>query len=326
VNVPLLKINDLRVQAGAVTLLENISLSVEKGGTLGIVGESGSGKSMLAWSIMHLLPETVAQVEGTILFDQTNMTKLNDSALRDLRGKKIAMIFQDPKSALNPIRRISDQMRDVIRAHFNEDKDQQNKRMHDFLKFVELSDTERILASYPHQLSGGMLQRVLIAMALCLEPDMLIADEPTTALDATIQLQILELLQKLQKQNNMTMMLISHNFNVVAKLCSQIIVMYGGRICESGPTKILLSDPRHPYTKALLAAKPSANQGEKPLRSIPGTPPAAGIYQQHCKFAPRCGEAQEICFKKVPKPEDDKGRASVCFVVNASGHGENENE
>ena len=309
----LLTLEELTVKAGNLTLLDKITFSVKQGETIGIVGESGSGKSMTAWSILRLLPKGVKAAGGKVCFKGTDLYSRSAEEMRALRGRRIAMIFQDPHAALNPIRTIAAQMDDVIRAHFREDKQARRARMRRFLTMVELAESERVLSSYPFQLSGGMLQRVLIAMALCLEPDMLIADEPTTALDALIRLQIVELLQKVQRESGMALMVISHDFGVVSKLAGHIVVMYGGRMAEYAATGEILEHSRHPYTRALLKSRPSVKHVAERLYTIPGTPPKAGEPEKGCKFEPRCPFRAGRCRREAP-PLYEHGRGRVaCF-------------
>ena len=313
-----LNIDSLYVNHGNISILEDISFSLREKQTLGIVGESGCGKSMTAWAILGLLPNGLDSNKGKILFKGENLLSLQASAMRKIRGRRIGMIFQDPRAALNPVRSIRQQIDDVISAHFSESKAQRRERALNYIEQVELSDPGRILKSYPHQLSGGMLQRVLIAMALCLEPEILIADEPTTALDATIQLQVLNLLLALQKKHNMAVILISHNFGVISKVCLDVMVMYGGRIVEMGATENILKNPLHPYTKALLEARPNKMVKTGKLYSIPGTPPAAGTLQKQCKFEPRCSKAFEQCKTAYPQVMSKEERKIACFLYNKS--------
>ncbi len=312
-NESLLTLEKITVKAGALTLLDNISFSVKRGETIGIVGESGSGKSMTAWTILRLLPGGVTTTGGAIHFNGRDLLSCGREEMRRLRGRHIAMIFQDPHAALNPIRTIADQMDDVIRAHFKEDKHQRRERMNRFLSMAELPESERVLASYPFQLSGGMLQRVLIAMALCLEPDMLIADEPTTALDAVIRLQISDLLQKVQRETGMALMVISHDFGVVTQLAGHVLVMYGGRVAEYAVTDDILKQARHPYTRALLKSRPAIRNIPDRLYSIPGAPPAAGEQPPGCTFEPRCPYRMKRCHREKPPLFDHAGGSVACF-------------
>ncbi len=309
----ILTVKNLTVKSGDLFLLDGVSFELNMGETLGIVGESGCGKSMTALSIMGLLPKGVSVSSGAIFFKEKNLLSLKAGELQKIRGRKIALIFQNPQAALNPIRTIRDQIDDAIRAHFQENRQQREERMVRFLTQVELPEPEKIAASYPFQLSGGMLQRVLIAMALCLEPEILIADEPTTAIDAVIQMQIIQLLNKIQKQTGMAMLIISHNFGVVAKLAQQVLVMYGGRIAEHASTSKILNQPLHPYTKALLNSRPSLNRRKK-LATIPGNPPPAGALHECCKFLPRCPEKIAMCSLKPPQPVLMDESKVACFL------------
>ncbi len=315
---PLLTVKDLNVNAGSISLLEGVSFQINAGQSVGLVGESGSGKSMTAWSLMQLLPPGVNVKSGEIWFGEENLVNLSSADMRNIRGSRMAMIFQNPRTALNPVLTIAAQFDDIIKTHYAEEKTIRRGRMEKYLQEVELPDTARVLASYPHQLSGGMLQRVLIAMALSLEPEILLADEPTTALDATIQLQILRLLKNLQQQYNMTLLLISHNIGVISEVCSDLMIMYGGRIVEQGGTQSIIANPMHPYTKALLASRPGKHPFRSQLNTIPGTPPLAGTLLDQCKFNPRCPEKLPHCSELVPKTETIESRRKVaCFLYNA---------
>ena len=313
-NEPLLQVSQLSVAADNIVLLDDIGFTLQAGQSLGIVGESGSGKSMTAWAIMGLLPQGVRATKGIISLAGSNLLNLNHARMEKIRGHKIAMIFQDPQAALNPVRSIAAQMDDAIKAHFDEPKKRRRERMRHYLREAELNEPERVLSAYPFQLSGGMMQRVLIAMALSLEPELLIADEPTTALDATIQAQITELLQKIQQKSKMALIVISHHFGVVSRLCEHILVMYGGRVAEYASTKSLMARPRHPYTEALLKARPTLKQSDAMLYSIPGTPPPAGAYSDRCKFEPRCPKRIHRCAQEVPQLLETPQGSVACFL------------
>jgi len=310
----LLTVEHLTVSAGQTPLLQNLSFTLKKKETLGLVGESGSGKSMTAWSLLGLLPPGVFVQSGKIIFKGDDLRRFSQAQWRVLRGKGLAMIFQNPQTAFNPLFTVGKQMDNAIAAHFDETKKTRRERAMFYLRQAELSDSGRILKSYPFQLSGGMLQRVSIALALSLEPELLIADEPTTALDATIQFQILNLLQKLQKQFKTAMLVISHHFGVVSKLCTQIAVMYNGRIVEAGLKSDVLNQPLHPYTRALLASRPVNLLSGQTLKTIPGTPPAAGTVTDGCAFAPRCSQRFELCDKAVPPELISNNRRVACFL------------
>ncbi len=317
----ILSMEKLSVMAGEVTLLDDISMEVHKGRTLGILGESGSGKSMTAWAVLGLLPKGVRVTEGKIIFAEKNLLSLSARQMNTMRGRRIAMIFQDPRSALNPVQTIGRQMDEVLRAHFSEPRTVRLERAGHFLNEVELPDSKRIFAAYPHQLSGGMLQRVLIGMALSLEPELLIADEPTTALDALIRLQIIELLEKIRKKNTMAMMVISHNLDVIARLADDALVMYGGRVAEYAPVKNIVDTPRHPYTQALLNTRPALQNAGKKLNSIQGMPPRAGAYMERCKFEPRCERAIPQCAVTVPPLLDMENGKVACFLYAENKNG-----
>ncbi len=320
-NNAVLSIEKLSVKAGTITLLDDISMHLYKGRTLGILGESGSGKSMTAWAVLGLLPKGVRVAEGKIIFAEKNLLSLSARQMEAIRGRRIAMIFQDPRAALNPVQTIGRQMDEVLRAHFSEPRKVRIERAGHFLNEVELTENKRILAAYPHQLSGGMLQRVLIGMALSLEPELLIADEPTTALDALIRVQIIELLEKIRAKNAMALMVISHNLDVIARLADDALVMYGGRVAEYAPVKKIVDDPKHPYTRALLNARPGLGKVGKRLYSVPGTPPAAGAYMERCKFEPRCERAMPQCAVAVPRLQNIENGKTACFLYTENQNG-----
>lgn len=303
----LLSVRDLRTEffsskTSSVTAIHNISFDIYKGEILGLVGESGCGKSVTSLSIMQLLKDTPGKVtNGSAVLDGVDLVKASDQQIRDIRGGKMSMIFQEPMSALNPSMRIDKQMIETIRLHSDMTKEQALAHAADMLKKVGIPDPPRVLKNYPHQLSGGMSQRVMIAMALSNDPQLLIADEPTTALDVTIQAQILDLMKKLQKEDNSSILLITHDLGVVAEMCSRIIVMYAGKIVEEAPVEVLFGNPSHPYTQGLIASVPKLGSGVKVLPSIPGSVPDLASMPEGCRFAPRCKYATDKCRAKEPE-------------------------
>lgn len=289
---------DIQTNNGKTTLLDNICLNIPKGKTLGIVGESGCGKSMTALSIMRLLPQPICTIRaGQILFDGTDLVTAPPQVLQKIRGKKIAMIFQEPMTALNPVRTVFSQIKEMFAMHAPEmQKNEITTRTIELLREVGLSDPERRLHQYPHELSGGMRQRVMIAMALACNPDILIADEPTTALDVTIQAQILHLIKALQQKNQMTVILITHDLGVIAQTCDQVAVMYAGRIIETCNTQTLFNSPKHPYTQGLLSAIPRLEHTPKtPLKTIAGQVPSLSNMPAGCRFSNRCTHNHAAC-------------------------------
>lgn len=297
----------------SVTAVSNVSFSLDRGEILGLVGESGCGKSVTSLSIMGLFEDSAGMVDsGEILFDGEDLTGFNKKQLREVRGKRISMIFQNPMSSLNPCMRIDAQLIEAIRLHNDISKAEARKRAADMLLAVGIPDQEQTLRSYPHQLSGGMSQRVMIAMALCCEPEMMIADEPTTALDVTIQAQILELMKKIQQEKGTAILLITHDLGVVAEMCSRAIVMYAGRIMEEATVEELFANPIHPYTKGLIASVPKLGSGVTSLSSIPGSVPDLAAMPQGCKFAPRCQYAQKQCREAEPELTEVSGGGRKC--------------
>jgi oligopeptide transport system ATP-binding protein len=294
--VALLEVDDLRTyfytREGAVQAVDGVSFQVEKGKTLGIVGESGCGKSVTALSIMGLIPKPPAKiVSGSVVFDGHELTTLSEHQLEDVRGKEIAMIFQDPMTSLNPTFKIGTQITETLRRHFDTPKEAARQRAVELLEEVGIPRAAERLDDYPHQFSGGMRQRVMIAIALSCNPKLLIADEPTTALDVTIQAQILDLLDKLRQEHEMAMIIITHDMGVVAEAADDVAVMYAGQIVEQAPALDLFENPEHPYTEALLGALPQLEgEGirEGRLMSIPGRPPDLVNPPEACRFAPRC--------------------------------------
>ena len=288
---------------GEVQAVRGISLEVHKGEILGIVGESGSGKSVTSMSVLRLLADTAKIKEGRILFEDKDLTKFNKKKMQKIRGEEIAMIFQDPMSSLNPLIPVGKQVAEMIQTHHPEVKgDQLKQKVLDLFKMVRIPEPEKRYKSYPHEFSGGMRQRVMIAMAFANHPKLLIADEPTTALDVTIQDQILKQMRNMQQEFGTSIMFITHDLGVVAELCDRVVVMYGGLIMEQAPINEIFDNPKHPYTLGLLASIPRLNQ-EKSKRLVPiaGSPPDMINPPKGCPFAPRCPYARNICAAECPE-------------------------
>jgi oligopeptide/dipeptide ABC transporter ATP-binding protein len=302
----LLSVRDLtvrfRTHDGTVHAVNGVSFDLEEGETIGLVGESGCGKSVTNLAMMRLLPQPAGHIErGEVVFDGTDITKLPEAEMRDMRGRDIAMIFQDPMTSLNPVLTIEEQMVETIRAHRNVTKAAARARAVEFMTMVGIAEPEVRLRNFPHQFSGGMRQRVMIAMALALEPKLLIADEPTTALDVTIQAQVLELLQRLTHEQGTAMILITHDLGVVAGMTSRINVMYAGYVVEAATTGDLFAMPRHPYTVGLLHSIPRLDAlADEPLIPIEGLPPDLRIAPVGCQFAPRCAWRVAQCWTDTP--------------------------
>ncbi|MFV0385490.1 oligopeptide/dipeptide ABC transporter ATP-binding protein [Paracoccus sp. (in: a-proteobacteria)] len=314
----LLEITNLDVRFdtndGEVRAVNDVSLSVDAGETLGIVGESGSGKSQLSFAIMGLLAKN-GRASGSVLFDRAEILNTPPKVLNRIRAEKIAMIFQDPMTSLNPYMRVADQMAEVLTLHKGLSKREAVAESVRMLDAVKIPDAARRVRLYPHEFSGGMRQRVMIAMALLCRPQLLIADEPTTALDVTVQAQIMQLLADLQRDFGMAMILITHDLGVVAGACRQVAVMYGGRIRETGPVGPLFREPAHPYTQGLLAAIPRIDQPGDELAAIPGSPPNMTRPPQGCAFEPRCPYRRAGCTTERPQLERFADtRARACFA------------
>ena len=301
----LLQVKDLHTSfftdSGEVKAVNGVSFNLEAGKTLGIVGESGSGKSVTAYSIMQILADTGKIVSGEVVYKGEDITKWNKKQMQGFRGKKCSIIFQDPMTSLNPVFTIGNQLMEAILLHTDRNKEQARERAIEMLTLVGVNEPEKRLKQYPHELSGGMRQRVMIAMALACEPDILIADEPTTALDVTIQAQILELMQELQKKMGMAIIMVTHDLGVIADMCDEIIVMYGGRVCERGTADAIFYDPRHEYTKGLLRSIPSVSRMKERLVPIGGTPINLLNMPKGCAFCARCDKAMKICLDTVPE-------------------------
>ncbi|MEW6403176.1 MAG: ABC transporter ATP-binding protein [Chloroflexota bacterium] len=315
----LLTIRDLHIEfktaRGRLMALNGVSLDVQRGEIFGIVGETGCGKTITGLSTLSLLPKS-ATITGEINFNGKNLLSFSPSEMESIRGVRISMIFQDPTSSLNPVFTIGEQITRVLRQHLKLSAKSAKEQAEESLAAVGLPDVKRVLTSYPHQLSGGMQQRVMIAMALACHPSLLIADEPTTALDVTIQAQILKLLRDLQKQFDLAIILITHNLGVVAQTCDRLAVLYAGRVVETGLTRLIFKEPQHPYTKGLMAAIPRPGSRGQKMAAIPGTVPANPGTLMGCPFAPRCGLAFERCREEIPALYDLMNEhKSACFLV-----------
>lgn len=303
---PILEIHNLQTsfmtERGEVRAVRGVTFSVNRGEILGIVGESGSGKSVTSMSILRLLADTARIKEGSVLFNGEELTKAGASRMRQIRGEKISMIFQDPMSSLNPLTSVGKQVAEIIKEHHPERKKEEIKQaVLQLFADVRIPEPEKRYNSYPHEFSGGMRQRVMIAMALANHPDLLIADEPTTALDVTIQDQILKQLRRLKQEYGTSIMFITHDLGVVAELCDRVLVMYGGLIMEEAYIDELFEHPMHPYTMGLLASVPGVSQSKKErLSPIPGSPPDMTKPPEGCPFAPRCPYARQICGSSIP--------------------------
>ena len=302
----LLEVNNLHtsfnIDAGIVNAVNGISFFLERGKVLGIVGESGSGKSVTAYSIMQILaPTATISPDSSIKLDGQELVGAGEKVMKTVRGNKVSIIFQDPMTSLNPTYTVGHQLEEAILLHTNRNKKQAKARALEMLKLVNVNEPEKRLKQYPHELSGGMRQRVMIAMALACEPDILIADEPTTALDVTIQAQILELMKSLQKEFNMAIIMITHDLGVVAQMCDEVIVMYAGSICEQGTADEIFYNPQHEYTKGLMNSIPTVDDEKRKLKPITGTPIDLLNMPQGCPFAPRCEAAMKICTRQCPE-------------------------
>ncbi|TCU11735.1 ABC transporter ATP-binding protein [Rhizobium sullae] len=310
---PLLQVKNLVTEFGGakgrpgLKAVNDVSFNVERGTVLGLVGESGSGKSVTGFSIMRLLERPGRVASGQIVFDGVDIANCSEEEIRRLRGKRIAMVFQDPMMTLNPVLTVGTQMVEAVQAHDNVSKETARRRARDSLGVVGIPSPEERLKAYPHQFSGGMRQRVAIAIALLHKPDLIIADEPTTALDVTIQSQIISEFQKLTEVSNTAVIWITHDLAIVSRLADEIAVMYAGRLVETGPVSEVLTNPRHPYTAGLIASVPSQNRRGKPLRQIPGMTPAISRLPQGCSFRTRCDRATDGCLlMPALMPENDR--------------------
>ena len=308
-----------RIDGQVCELIDDLSFSVKAGSVLGVVGESGCGKSMTALSVLRLLPPAAQVLGGEILFNGENLLARTDSQMEAVRGRDISMVFQEPMTSLNPVHTVGRQIGEVLRIHRPTMAPEERRGATiALLRQVGIANPEQRHDQFPHQLSGGMRQRVMIAMAVACQPQLLLADEPTTALDGTIQAQVLALMQELKEQTQGSIMLITHNLGVVAETCNEVVIMYAGRVVESGSAEDIFDRPQHPYTRGLLASLPSlTGQGSsEDLYSIPGTVPAIGNFGPGCRFAPRCGQCREICTQQVPPVTPvGAGHQVACWAI-----------
>ena len=317
----ILKVEGLKTSfmtsSGEVQAVRGVSFDVRKGEILGIVGESGSGKSVTSMTILRLLADTARIKEGAIRFEGQDLTKVSEKEMRAIRGQKIAMIFQDPMSSLNPLVPVGKQVAEIMKIHHPEMKPEQLKqRTLELFEQVRIPEAAKRLRSYPHEFSGGMRQRVMIAMALANRPDLLIADEPTTALDVTIQDQILKQLRSLQREYGTSIIFITHDLGVVAELCDRVVVMYGGLVMEGAPIEEIFANPLHPYTMGLLASIPGVHKDKSErLQSIAGSPPDMTSPPAGCPFAPRCPYARNICAAECPPYVQAGGHRAMCWLL-----------
>ncbi len=312
---PLIEISNLTVSTtdDNRTLVNDVSFSIAPGEAVGVVGESGSGKTLTALSLLGLLPRGVHATSGSITYDGKDLLTADRESLRSIRGNEIAMIYQDPMTALNPVMKLGAQLIEVIQSHGG-DASHAMERVLTAFSEVGIPDPKRAYESYPHEFSGGMRQRVMIAMALILSPQLLIADEPTTALDVTIQQQILALVMQERRKRNMSMLWITHDLGVVANLVDRVIVMYAGRIVEVGSVKEVFTNPQHPYTAGLLASLPKASDKNRTrLLSIPGIPPKPWTVGESCAFSPRCSKADQQCRSSLPVLATNTHTDAACF-------------
>jgi oligopeptide/dipeptide ABC transporter ATP-binding protein len=301
------------IHIGTVRAVENVTLDLDQGEVMGLVGESGCGKSTLGFSILKLLRQPGIIAEGQIRYHGDNIVKMSERELLGIRGKRIAMIFQDPLTSLNPLFRIGDQFVETIQTHENGvSKKDALERAGDMLKRLGLAPDR--LHEYPHQMSGGMRQRIMIGIALVLNPDLLIADEPTTSLDVIVEAQFLDLLNELRQQFNLTILLISHNIGIVAQMADRVTVMYGGRLAETGSVEAVFADPKHPYTQGLLTSIPNIKLDQPELHTMPGAPPDLVDPPCGCVFHPRCPRVMDKCRREIPPSFNDKGHLAACWL------------
>ena len=317
--MPLLEVKDLHTSfftdAGEVRAVNGVSFNLDHGKVLGIVGESGSGKSVTAYSIMQILANTGKIVSGSIKLDGQELVGAGEKVMKNIRGNKVSIIFQDPMTSLNPTYTIGHQLMEAIVLHTDRNREQAYDRAVEMLRLVNINEPEKRMKQYPFEFSGGMRQRIMIAMALACEPDILIADEPTTALDVTIQAQILELMKSLQEELGMAIIMITHDLGVVAQLCDEVIVMYAGSICEQGTADEIFYNPCHEYTKGLMRSIPTADTAGSKLQPITGTPIDLLNMPKGCPFAPRCDAAMKICLnQRCERMEINDDHAAACWM------------
>ena len=315
----LLEVNDLHTSfftpAGEVKAVNGVSFHLDEGKVLGIVGESGSGKSVTAYSIMQILEKSGKIVSGSVKYNGQELVGAGEKVMKTVRGNKISIIFQDPMTSLNPTHTIGYQLMEAIMLHTSRNKSRARERAVQMLRLVNVNEPKQRMQQYPHELSGGMRQRVMIAMALSCEPDILIADEPTTALDVTIQARILELMRQLQKELGMAIIMITHDLGVVAQMCDEVIVMYAGTVCEQGTVEGIFYHPSHEYTKGLLRSVPTIKDRASKLQPIAGTPIDLLNMPAGCPFAPRCDKAMKICLRHfAPERQVGAAHSAACWM------------
>jgi peptide/nickel transport system ATP-binding protein len=322
---PVLEVKKLRTSFltddGEIPAVDGVDFHVNPGEVLGIVGESGCGKSVTSLSVMGLVPTPPGKIEGEILFKGENLASASEKRMRQIRGNEIGMIFQEPMTSLNPVFTIGDQLIESLRIHRKWSKKEAWGKAVEMLKLVGLPRAEELVKEYPHQLSGGMRQRVMIAMAMICEPELLIADEPTTALDVTIQAQILDLMKRLNKETDTAIMMITHDLGVVAEMCERVVVMYSGKVVEEGDVKTIFQNPKHPYTVGLIKSVPDMREKVGRLYSIPGNVPKPGTIQTGCSFAPRCEHAGTRCIAETPQLKTHEGSHQVRCWLYEDGKG-----
>jgi peptide/nickel transport system ATP-binding protein len=307
-----------RTDHGVVHVVDGVDFEIRAGETLGVVGESGCGKSVTSLSIMRLLPPGGA-AEGMIRFNGRNLLELSEKEMQAIRGNEISMIFQEPMTSLNPLHTVGRQIEEAIILHWKVGKAQAKERAIAMLKAVGMPRAEEIYGEYPHQLSGGMRQRVMIAMAMACDPKLIIADEPTTALDVTIQAQILDLMRELKEKTGTSIMLITHDLGVVAEMCDRVIVMYAGQVVEETDVETLFEQPKHPYTIGLMNSIPDLEEEREYLQTIPGAVPLPHQMPKGCRFAPRCSQAMELCHEQPPELLDLDGHKCRCWLYAEGG-------
>lgn len=323
---PLLSVENLEVnftiENKSINVIDNVSFSIKKGKVIGLVGESGCGKSISSLSVMRLLPRTANISNGKILFDGQDILSLSSEEMTRIRGKEIGMIFQEPMTSLNPVFTIGNQLSESIRLHSGMGKKEALEHAIDRLKMVSIPSPEKVIKQYPHELSGGMRQRVMIAMAMSCDPKLLIADEPTTALDVTIQAQILDLIRDLRDETGASVLLITHDLGVVAEMCDYVVVMYAGRVVEEGDVFKIFENPKHPYTLGLLESLPTLNDMRERLHTIAGSVPPPQKFEEGCRFAPRCSHAVDKCFdQRPPLVKVEEEHMVSCFFESCEGRG-----
>ena len=317
----LLEVRDLSIEIGRFTPLDGIGFSVERGEVLGLVGESGSGKSLTAMTLMGLLPLIRGRVSrGSVVFDGTELTRLTPVEFRRLRGRRMALIMQNPMTSLDPVKTVGAQIDEVSRLHLGLDAKAARARSIELMERLRIAGAAAVHGQYPHQLSGGMKQRIVIAMALAGDPDLIIADEPTTALDVTVQAQIIQILTELVAARGLALILITHDMGVVAQTCDRVVVLYAGRVAETGPVEAIFGAPHHPYTRALIRCIPVEGQARGTLSGIPGQVPSLVDYPAGCRFAARCPTATPACSAARPPLVTIGASAAACMHPIGAGH------